>query len=87
MTRRLGVGKGVVAALEDIDLPYHEADTTPAAMVILEDYVRAIGAALRARGSVLVGHSIGDISKPAPSRPPCCLKATRAQTGCEARGL
>lgn len=33
-----------------IDLPDHEADPTPAATVTLEDYVRAIGAALRARG-------------------------------------
>lgn len=47
----------VVAALEErghrahaIDLPGHEADSTPAATVTLEDYVRAIGAALRARG-------------------------------------
>jgi hypothetical protein len=40
-----------------IDLPGHEADPTPAATVTLKDYVRAIDAALRARGgrSVLVG--------------------------------
>jgi len=47
----------VVAALEErghrahaIDLPGHEADSTPATTVTLEDYVRAIGAALRERG-------------------------------------
>jgi hypothetical protein len=31
-------------------LPGHEDDSTPAATVTLEDYARAIGAALRARG-------------------------------------
>jgi hypothetical protein len=30
--------------------PDHEADPTPAATVTLEDYMRAIGAALRAHG-------------------------------------
>ncbi|WP_366664756.1 alpha/beta fold hydrolase [Mesorhizobium sp.] len=73
----------VVAALEErgqrahaIDLPSHETDPTPAATVTLEDYVRAIGVALRARSgrSVLVSHSIGGIPKPAPSRPPRGLK-------------
>jgi hypothetical protein len=55
MARRLVLGKGGGArrartsGMSSI-CPDHEADPTPAATVTLEDYMRAIGAALRAHG-------------------------------------
>jgi pimeloyl-ACP methyl ester carboxylesterase len=47
-----------------IDLPGQGDDPTPAASVTVDDYVRAIGEALRSAGgrSVLVGHSMGGIA-------------------------